>query len=144
MPHAESDKAESVFLNDMPAYDTTLAEKTADLSANWEKLFLYRDDVMKALELARANKMIGKSLDAKVTVYANDDEAYNILTAFADNCRMLFARSCASRKLSGLRINTPSTSMLPSSSKHRTISNASRRASGSCSPACIILSAACL
>ena len=95
MPHAESDKVESVFLNDMPAYDAALAEKSAEMSARWEKLFLYRDDVMKALELARANKMIGKSLDAKVTVYANDAEAYETLTAFADKLAEVYITSAA-------------------------------------------------
>ncbi len=82
MPHAESDKLESVFLNDMPKYDSAFAEKTAALCAKWDKLFEYRDDVMKALELARAEKMIGKSLDAKVTVYTTDEEAYATLCAF--------------------------------------------------------------
>ena len=46
----------------------------------------YRDDVMKALELARAAKVIGKSLEAKVTVYGKEDneeerEAYQEATA---------------------------------------------------------------
>ena len=95
MPHAASDRTESVFLNDMPAFDTGLAEKTAELCAKWDKLFEYRDDVMKALELARANKMIGKSLDAKVAVYTNDDEAYEVLSAFADKLAEIYITSAA-------------------------------------------------
>ena len=95
MHHAASDKTESVFLNDMPAYDASLAEKTAELCAKWDKLFEYRDDVMKALELARADKMIGKSLDAKVTVYTNDDEAYGALCAFADKLAEIYITSAA-------------------------------------------------
>ena len=82
MPHAADDKLESVFLNNMPRYSKAFADETAALMAKWDKLFEYRDDVMKALELARAEKMIGKSLDAKVTVYTNDDEAYSTLAAF--------------------------------------------------------------
>ena len=50
---------------------------------------------MKALELARANKMIGKSLDAKVTVYANDNEAYNTLDAFASELATVYITSQA-------------------------------------------------
>ena len=50
---------------------------------------------MKALELARANKMIGKSLDAKVTVYTNDDEAYAALSAFADKLAETYITSAA-------------------------------------------------
>ncbi len=96
MPHAASDKAESIFLNDMPAFDKELADKTADFSAKWDKLFLYRDDVMKALELARADKMIGKSLDAKVTIYTNDDEAYALMSSFADELAGIYITSGAS------------------------------------------------
>ena len=50
---------------------------------------------MKALELARADKMIGKSLDAKVTVFANDDEAYEVLSAFADKLAEIYITSAA-------------------------------------------------
>ena len=95
MPHASEDKVESVFLNDMPVYSADFAEKTAALSAKWDKLFEYRDDVMKALEIARAEKMIGKSLDAKVTVYTNDEEAYATLSAFADKLAEIYITSAA-------------------------------------------------
>ena len=95
MPHASDDKCESVFLNDMPKYSEELAGETEALCAKWDKLFEYRDDVMKALELARANKMIGKSLDAKVTVYTNDDEAYAALSAFADKLAETYITSAA-------------------------------------------------
>ncbi len=95
MPHAESDKLESVFLNDMPRYSAAFAEETQALRAKWDKLFEYRDDVMKALELARAEKMIGKSLDAKVTVYTNNDEVYNTLSAFADELATTYITSQA-------------------------------------------------
>ncbi len=95
MPHAAEDKRESVFLNDMPKYSEELAAQTEALCAKWDKLFEYRDDVMKALELARANKMIGKSLDAKVTVYTNDDVAYEALVAFADKLAETYITSAA-------------------------------------------------
>jgi isoleucyl-tRNA synthetase len=95
MPHAEGDRAESIFLNDMPVYSAVFAEETSALTAKWDKLFLYRDDVMKALELARAEKLIGKSLDAKVTVYANDDEAFETLNAFADKLAETYITSAA-------------------------------------------------
>lgn len=95
MPHSESDRVESVFLNDMPVYSAAFADETAALTAKWDKLFEYRDDVMKALELARAEKMIGKSLDAKVTVYTNDEDAYATLTAFADKLAEVYITSQA-------------------------------------------------
>ncbi len=95
MPHKKSDKLESVFLNDMPDFDAALDEKTAEMCAKWDKLFEYRDDVMKALEIARADKKIGKSLDAKVTVYTNDDEAFNTLSEFTSELATVYITSQA-------------------------------------------------
>ncbi len=83
MPHAAADKKESVFLNDIPKYDAEFDRANEELSAKWDKLFDYRDGVMKALELARAEKLIGKSLDAKVTVYTKDEAVYALLNSFA-------------------------------------------------------------
>ncbi len=70
MPHAAGDNAESVFLNDMPekagiAVDAAFTEKWALISA-------IRDDAKKALEIKRADKVIGASLEANVTIYADD------------------------------------------------------------------------
>lgn len=80
MPHTSAEKTESVFLNDMPvwkeAYDFSAVE------AHWEQQFSLRDDVMKALETARAAKQIGKSLDAKVTVYTKDQKIFDLLNGF--------------------------------------------------------------
>ena len=92
MPHAAADKTESVFLNDMPAYDAALE---SDSTNSWDELFDLRDDVMKALELARAEKLIGKSLDAKVTVYTTDDAAYALLSAFAGDLATVYITSSA-------------------------------------------------
>ncbi len=92
MPHGASDKKESIFLNDMPACDATLE---SDGTNAWDELFALRDDVMKALELARAEKLIGKSLDAKVTVYTTDDAAYALLDAFEGDLATVFITSAA-------------------------------------------------
>ena len=40
---------------------------------------------MKALEVARAEKLIGKSLDAKVSIYTTDDEAMKVLESFGED-----------------------------------------------------------
>ena len=50
---------------------------------------------MKALEIARADKMIGKSLDAKVTVYTNDQDAYETLHKFSDMLAEIYITSGA-------------------------------------------------
>ncbi|MBQ7153695.1 MAG: isoleucine--tRNA ligase [Clostridia bacterium] len=79
MPHSSSENGESVFLNEMPQYDESLAD--GKLTAHWDKQLELRDDVMKALETARADKLIGKSLDAKITIFAEGDK-YKLLDDF--------------------------------------------------------------
>ena len=93
MPHASTDKKASVFLNEMPAYDEALT--FPELMARWSALFDLRDDVMKALEIARADKLIGKSLDAKVTVWTKDADKFATLNAFADSLALIFITSAA-------------------------------------------------
>ena len=88
MPHASTDKKESVFLNDMPEYCECIA--FADIVAKWDKQFELRDDVMKALEIARADKLIGKSLDAKITIFAENAEIYEILNSFGDELKAVY------------------------------------------------------
>ena len=49
-----------------------------------------RDDVMKALELARAEKLVGKSLEAKVTLYTKDAEMLAMLEGFGKELNTVF------------------------------------------------------
>ena len=87
MPHAEGDDVRSALLNDMPVYEDKYA--FADIEAHWNALFDMRDDVMKALEEARAAKLIGKSLEAKITISANP-EKLEILKSFDDELKTVF------------------------------------------------------
>jgi isoleucyl-tRNA synthetase len=96
MPHASTDKKESVYLNLLPDvcadYDFADADK-------WNELFALRDDVMKALEIARAEKKIGKSLDAKVTIFTADEAVLALLGKFsAEELATVFITSGASVK----------------------------------------------
>ncbi|MFC4354387.1 isoleucine--tRNA ligase [Chryseomicrobium palamuruense] len=61
---------ESVQLTDMPEAEPV--EGSEALIAKWEKVMTVRDDVLKALEMARAEKQIGKSLEAHVALYVKD------------------------------------------------------------------------
>ena len=93
MPHASTDDVTSVYLSEMPVADGKLAFDGAD---RWEELFTLRDDVMKALEIARAEKKIGKSLDAKVTVYTADKAVLELLAKFsAEELKTVFITSGA-------------------------------------------------
>jgi isoleucyl-tRNA synthetase len=80
MPHKATDNTESVFLNDLPVYTDEFS--FTEIEESWGKLFELRDDVMKALEIARAEKLIGKSLDAAVTVYTDNDDVYALFDSF--------------------------------------------------------------
>ena len=88
MAHLEGENTESVFLNDLPVVCD--AYRFDGIAAHYNKLFDVRDDVMKALEVARANKVIGKSLESKVRVYTDSDEEFAILESFGDELKSLF------------------------------------------------------
>lgn len=88
MPHRADDVKESVFLNDMPEFDEKLV--FSDIAQHWNKLFELRDDVMKALELARASKLIGKSLDAKIKIFADSKEHLDLLCGFEKELSTVF------------------------------------------------------
>ena len=80
MPHDSSCNTESVLFNEMPKPQTNVDEA---LVARWDRIHLVRDDVKKALEIARTEKVIGASLDAEVNVYA-DGEMYDFLNSIDD------------------------------------------------------------
>jgi len=87
MPHREGDNKESIILNEWPKvnekyFNTELEEK-------WNKIALLKEDVAKALELARNNKVIGHSLNAKVVLYA-EDKQYEFLKSIEDLLQMVF------------------------------------------------------
>lgn len=88
IPHTAADRKESVFLNDLPAYDEALC--ATDIMEKWNRLFAMRDDVMKALELARAEKKVGKSLEAKITLYCKDSEMLSLLQSFREELNTVF------------------------------------------------------
>jgi len=83
MPYED---AESVHLTDFPAKNLI---DDAALEAKWDKLLEVRDDVNKALEESRNEKVIGKSLEAAVEIYSNDSEVVELLNS-VDNLHQLF------------------------------------------------------
>ena len=69
MPHDASRDADSPLLNDIP--QPQAAE--AAFSAKWDRIHAIRNDVNKVLEEARNAKVIGKSLEAKVVLFATGE-----------------------------------------------------------------------
>ncbi|RHW39720.1 isoleucine--tRNA ligase [Lysinibacillus yapensis] len=82
-----NEEEESVQLTDFPEVDEQ--DNFPELREKWEKVIEVRNEVLKALEEARNAKTIGKSLEAKVTIYANED----VESLLADPT-VNFAQSC--------------------------------------------------
>ncbi len=80
MTHRAGDDARNVLLNEMnkPFTDYALGEKAME---RWETVVRLRDDVNAVLETARADKKIGKALEARVSLHAEDDAAAQALMA---------------------------------------------------------------
>ena len=75
MPHTGEDDARNVVLNEMNKPFTAYA-LTAEEMANWEKLADVRTVVNGVLETARAEKKIGKSLEADVHLTVPAEDAF--------------------------------------------------------------------
>lgn len=65
------EKEDYVQLANMP--EVVTYENREELLENWHKFMNLRDDVLKALEDARNNKLIGKSFEAAVTIYPDKE-----------------------------------------------------------------------
>ncbi|MCT8139754.1 isoleucine--tRNA ligase [Anaerobacillus sp. CMMVII] len=61
---------ESVQLTDMPEENSTVYDEL--IEKKWDQVLELRDDVLKALETARNEKKIGKSLTAAIALYPNE------------------------------------------------------------------------
>ncbi|MBQ3226361.1 MAG: isoleucine--tRNA ligase, partial [Clostridia bacterium] len=82
MPHTSDCDAKSVIFNEMPRVDAAYLDEA--LEAKWEDVIAIKADVSKALEIARTDKVIGHSLGAKVTVYADGKKAELLEATKAD------------------------------------------------------------
>ena len=71
MPRSSEDDAGSVFFNKLPEVSGIVSDEA--FMEKWEKIDELRDIVNKSLEECRAQKIIGKSLEAKVTLKCGRD-----------------------------------------------------------------------
>ncbi|MCE2568711.1 isoleucine--tRNA ligase [Enterococcus faecalis] len=78
---------EYVQLAEFPGYETFTNEE--ELMDTWAAFMDFRDNVLKALEEARHSKLIGKSLEAKVTVYPNEQIRQLMTAVDADIAQLL-------------------------------------------------------
>src|SRR5699024_1920626 len=73
---------ESVQLTDIP--EPREITGFDQLNEKWDHFMNIRDDVLKALEEAREDKVIGKSLEAKITVVPKDSKTKEVLNGISD------------------------------------------------------------
>ena len=72
MPHKDGENTESVMLSYYPEVNEKYEDK--ELEAKWDKILKIKEAVAKKLEEARAEKVIGHSLNAKVIISAEGEE----------------------------------------------------------------------
>ena len=87
MPHVDGDETEFVLMNDMPKPMPELYDEAFE--AKWEKILAIKADVSKTLEAARAEKTIGHSLGANVTIFA-DGENFDLLSGMEEKLVQYF------------------------------------------------------
>ncbi len=85
--HLPFKKTESVFLDKMPEIEESFIDEKLQLK--WEKLIEIRDEVNKALEIKRQEKLIGNSLEAKVILFVNQ-KLKNFLSPYLNFLPTLF------------------------------------------------------
>ena len=93
LPHTTSEaydtlpykEVEDIYLTDMPE---AVLELDESLEEQFDKFMKYRDIVLKALEDARSNKVIGKSFNAKLTITL-DEEAKKVFEPIKDSAKQL-------------------------------------------------------
>ena len=71
---------ETIFAETWPSYNENYIDK--ELEEKWDKILDFRDDVLKALEEKRKEKLIGNSLEAKVIVELSDDFLKEVISSY--------------------------------------------------------------
>ncbi len=71
MPHREADDERNILLNQMPT-DCSAYVLSDAVMEKWETIMKLRQDVNGVLEIARADKRIGKALEAHVSLSSTD------------------------------------------------------------------------
>ena len=86
MPHTSDKDRENIVFNEIPRTD--LIADDEQIKTRYSELEKIREDIKKALEIARNEKKIGSSLEAKLDIYADSDA--ELLRSFGDDLPALF------------------------------------------------------
>ena len=84
--YLENEPENFAYLAEMP--EAAEIPGSEELLGNWQEFLDFRDKILKALESAREAKLIGKSLEATVTIYPNE-VVRTLLTAIDENVAQL-------------------------------------------------------
>lgn len=87
MPHSSQDNEESILFNNMPETIDISVDK--EFTDKWDRIFFIREDVQKALEVARKSKIIGSSLESKIILYCSE-ELYEFIMSINEELKDLF------------------------------------------------------
>lgn len=79
MPHKSDENVESVLLNSICVDEDIEKSIGKELIERFNKIQILKNDIRKILEKARKDKIIGSSLEAKVTIYSSDLNTYKFL-----------------------------------------------------------------
>ncbi|PEN50995.1 isoleucine--tRNA ligase [Bacillus wiedmannii] len=101
-PYIPGVTEESVQLTNMP--EAVQLDGAEALKIKWDAFMTLRDDVLKALEVARNEKVIGKSLNASITLYPTV-EMKTMLESISEDLKQLFIVS--EYKLGGMMEEAP-------------------------------------
>ncbi|WP_002146045.1 isoleucine--tRNA ligase, partial [Bacillus cereus] len=101
-PYVPGAEEESVQLTNMP--EVVEVDGAEALKTKWDAFMTLRDDVLKALEVARNEKVIGKSLNASITLYPTV-EMKAMLESISEDLKQLFIVS--EYKLGGMIEEAP-------------------------------------
>lgn len=95
--HGINSRAPSVFMSrwiDLPDPDSFNLDQDLIQLHDWERIQICRDEVNKALEQLRITGIIGSSLEAEVTIYA-DRDLFSSLSKLHDELRFILITSTA-------------------------------------------------
>ena len=93
MPHRDSDDGRNVLLNQMPeSFDEYVLDEAA--MDKWATIMKLRSDVNGILEKARADKRIGKALEAHVSL-TTENEALKAACEGVNLAEIFIVSSCA-------------------------------------------------
>ena len=88
MPHDSTDDTRSIMMNNMPEkIDVDVDEAFTE---KWSMIYQLRADATKALEIKRAEKFIGASLEAKLNIHVNDSVLAEKINDYSDTLRKVF------------------------------------------------------